>query len=319
MRRAFLVAFVIGSQIFAQNSSEERAAWNKPVKPFRIIGNIYYVGVQGASAFLITTSKGAILLDGGFAETAPLIEKSISDLGMRMSDVKVLLNSHAHYDHCGGLTELKRRSGAKMIASAGDSAVSNGRRQLNCVDKVRSFAPAEVDRVIADNETVELGGTVLTAHLTPGHTKGCTTWSTPVSAAGKTYQVVFYCSTTVAGNRLVHNAEYPNIVSDYERTFAKLRKLTCDVFLAPHGSLFHLDEKMAAAARGQADAFVDPTELRKYVDESEREFREELAKQRASAGYSSRNTAAGSARAARRAGIQQATRTAAPITETAAK
>jgi metallo-beta-lactamase class B len=265
----------------AQSSPEERAAWNQPLKPFRIVGNVYYVGVQGVSAFLVTTPEGHILLDGGFLETAPLIERSISDLGFRLKDVKCLLNSHAHYDHCGGLTELKKRSGGKMIASVGDSAASDGRRRLNCSDPARPLAPVEVDRVIADRETVQLGGTVLTAHLTPGHTKGCTTWTTPVTTEGKTYQVVFYCSTTVV-DRLVNNRAYPNIGADYEQTFATLRHLPCDVFLAPHGSFFHRDDKLAAMQKGRKDAFVDPTELQKFVEESERAFRQELAKQQAS-------------------------------------
>ncbi len=238
-RNTLLVLLAVGPQLIAQINPQERAAWNRPVTPFRIIGNVYYVGVQGVSAFLVTTPEGNILLDGGFPETAPLIEKSISDLGFRLADVKFLLNSHAHYDHCGGLTELKRRSGATMIASEGDSTASKGNRQLNCSDNQRSFTPVKVDRVIADNETVHLGGVVLTAHLTPGHTKGCTTWTMPATADGRTYQVVFYCSTSVVG-RLVGNRAYPNIVSDYEQTFAKLRRLPCGVFLGPHGSFFHL-------------------------------------------------------------------------------
>ena len=167
-----------------------------------------------------------------------------------------------------------------MIASAGDSAVSNGRRRLSCSDPAKPLAPVEVDRVIADRETVRLGGTILTAHLTPGHTKGCTTWTMPVATEGKTYQVVFYCSTSVV-DRLVNNRAYPNIASDYEHTFAKLRHLPCDVFLAPHGSFFRRDDKLAAIQQGRKDAFVDPTELQKFVDESASAFRQELAKQQA--------------------------------------
>ena len=269
--------------MIAQSIPAERASWNRPVEPFRIVGNIYYVGAQGLSAFLVTTPEGNILLDGGFPETAPLIEKSISRLGFRLRDVKFLLNSHAHYDHCGGLTELKKRSGARMVASEADSRVSNGGRELNSSDREHSFPPVEVDRIIADNETIRLGEAVLTAHLTPGHTKGCTTWTMPAAAGDKTYQVVFYCSTTVAGNRLVNNREYRAIASDYEQTFAKLRHLPCDVFLAPHGSQFHLDDKRAASQRGRKDAFADRAELQKYVSESERDIRWELARQQASA------------------------------------
>src|SRR5262249_6079486 len=143
-----------------------------------------------------------------------------------------------------------------------------------------SFTPAIVDRAIADGETLELGGVALMARLTPGHTKGCTTWTMKTSSGARTYHVVFYCSTTVAGNRLVRNPEYPDIASDYEKTFATLRRLPCDVFLAPHGSFFHRDEKIVALHRGQKDAFVDSGELKRYIAQSEASFRQELTEQR---------------------------------------
>jgi metallo-beta-lactamase class B len=237
-RIASLALLAIGPQLVAQQTPEERVSWNRPFKPFNIVGNIYYVGVQGVSAFLITTPQGSILLDGGFPESAPLIEKNISDLGFRLQDVKFLLNSHAHYDHCGGLTELKKRSGAIMIASAGDSTASTGIRRLNCADDERSFPD------------------------------------------GKTHHVVFYCSTTVAANKLVNNPDDPNIVADYQETFAKPKRLPCDVFLGPHSGFFNRDAKLAAIQRGQKDAFIDPNELQKYVKQSERDFRKELAQQK---------------------------------------
>ena len=287
MKRFALLAVIASNlQVRAQENATQRASWNEPVKPFRVAGNVYHVGVAGVTAFLITTPAGSILLDGGFLETAPLIERNIETLGLRLQDVRLLLNSHAHYDHCGGLTELKKRSGAKLVASAGDSESFHGRRKLTClpsrssrIPSDDSFSPPDVDRVIGNNESVELGGVKLTAHLTPGHTRGCTTWT--MKTSGDTiYNVLFYCSTTVAGNRLVNNREYPNIVSDYEKTFAKLRSLQCDVFLAPHGSLFHRDEKIELLEAGRKDAFVNSDDLKAYVDESERAFREELARQR---------------------------------------
>jgi metallo-beta-lactamase class B len=250
------------------------------VKPFRIIGNVYYVGVEGVAAYLITTPEGSILLDGGFEESAPLIAKSVADLGFRISDVKYLLNSHAHYDHCGGLAALKKLSGARMVASQGDNAAL---RSGQFKGKEVLSPPVQVDRVIRDREMVALGGSVLTAHLTPGHTPGCTTWSLPVTDHGKTFQVVFYCSTTVAANNLVTNRATPRIVSDYEHSFAVLRELPCDVFLAPHPSFFHRDDKLTQLAAGRWDAFVDPGELRKFVDQSQQDFEHELAQQRAAA------------------------------------
>jgi len=270
-----------GACLFAQRDSSERAEWNRPFPPFCIIGNVYYVGVAGVTSFLITTAQGHILLDGGFPETAPLIEKNVATLGFRIRDVKILLNSHAHYDHCGGLAELKRLSGAEMVASRADAEVLESGRISFEGWKNSGFPPVKVDRVIADGETVPLGDAVLTANLTPGHTKGCTTWTMPVLDAGKTHHVVFFCSTSVPGYRLVSNPKYPQIASDYERTFARLRQLPCDVFLAPHGGFFHLDEKRPRLAKGGANPFVDPTEFRAFLDNSERDFERELKKQQA--------------------------------------
>lgn len=270
--RIFL-AFALCSIGFAQSNGDQRAAWNQPIKPFRIIGNIYYVGAANVSSFYIRTPQGAILLDGGLPETAPLIEKSIAELGFSIKDVKFLLNSHAHFDHCGGLAELKKASGAQMVASQRDAPVLNAAQ-----GGLGTFPAVHVDRIIADHETVQLGGVTLTAHITPGHTKGCTTWTMPVSESGKTYQVVFYCSTSVV-DKLVNNSDYPAIVSDYMRSFAELKKIPCDVFLAPHAGFFNLDEKRKQLDAGKLDAFVDPTEMQKYVDQSEQEFRKELKDQ----------------------------------------
>jgi metallo-beta-lactamase class B len=265
-----LLVFALCSLGLAQSNAERRAEWNQPVKPFKIIGNVYYVGAH-VSSFYIKTPAGAILLDGGLSETAPLIEKSIAELGFSMKDVKILLNSHAHYDHCGGLAELKKKSGARMVASELDAPILNsGQGQFG------AFPPVHVDRTIKDGGTVELGGVTLTAHLTPGHTKGCTTWTMPVTDSGKTYQVVFYCSTSVV-DKLVHNRNYPNIVSDYEHSFAELRGMPCDVFLGPHAEFFHLEEKRKELENGKLNAFVDPGEMQKYVDQSDRAFHRQLA------------------------------------------
>lgn len=164
MRILFLL--LLCSIGFAQSSADQRAQWNQPVKPFRVIGNIYYVGAANVSSFYIKTPQGAILLDGSLPETAQLIEKSIVQLGFSMKDVKFLLNSHAHYDHCGGLAELKRKSGARMIASAPDARVL-----ASAKGGAGPFPAVHVDRLIADHQTVQLGGITLTAHVTSGHTK----------------------------------------------------------------------------------------------------------------------------------------------------
>jgi metallo-beta-lactamase class B len=284
LRARFLAAFILAAtSLIAQRSQSQRAAWNKPFPPFRIVGNIYYVGASGVSSFLITTPKGDILLDGGLPETAPQIEDNVRKLGFRIRDVRYLLNSHAHFDHAGGLAALKRASGAQLIASEGDSATLTSGHQVSYGpgQSDTHFPAVAVAKLIRDGESITLAGTTLTAHLTPGHTRGCTNWSMPVTEAGKTYQVVFYCSTSVAGNLLVHNRKYPQIEADYRASFAKLRSLPCDVFLGPHPEFFRLEEKVHRLQAGGLNPFIDPGELHRFIDQSERDFEDEVARQRA--------------------------------------
>jgi metallo-beta-lactamase class B len=269
----FVVALA-SSVGMAQQSDSQRAAWNQPVEPFTIIGNVHYVGAAGVSAFLITTTSGSILLDGGLPETAPLIAQNIETLGFKVADVKYLLNSHAHFDHAGGLAELRRRSKADVVASAQDAGA------------LRAGGPAmpavEVDRIIKSGDTVTLGSATVVAHVTAGHTKGCTTWTTTVSEGGRQYTVLFHCSTSVV-DRLVDNAAYPDIVNDYERTFAALRSMKADVFLGAHPMFFDLEAKRARRTAGGPNPFVDPSELGRFVERSEQQFRAELKKQRSEA------------------------------------
>ncbi len=266
-----LLFWAVASLAAAQSSVSQSAAWNRPAAPFRIAGNLYYAGAEGVSSFPIVTPAGSILLDGGLPETAPQIEKNIAALGFRLADVKYLLNSHAHFDHAGGLAQLKRDSGAQLIASRADAAVI-------AAGQGRDLPAVRVDRVVADGGKVELGGAVMTAVLTPGHTKGCTTWTMPVSAEGKIYNVVFYCSTSVV-DRLKGNRAYPRIISDYRRSFEVLAKLPCDVFLGPHPEFFHMDEKRAKLAAGGPNPFIDPNEMQVYVEKSRRDFERQVEKQ----------------------------------------
>jgi metallo-beta-lactamase class B len=263
-----VVAAAVG--LSAQQDSNERAAWNQPFEPFRLIGNIHYVGAAGVSAFLIVTPEGAILLDGALPETASQISRHIVTLGFRVGDVKYLLNSHAHFDHAGGLAELKRLTGARFVASRGDApALKAGGPDMPAI---------AVDQVVDDGDTVRLGETLLTAHITPGHTKGCTTWATTTVEGGATYRVVFYCSTSIV-DRLVGNTGYPNIVADYERTFAAIRKIPSDVFLANHPAFFRMAQKRTRMIQGGPNPFVDPAEMGRFVEDSERQFRAALAKE----------------------------------------
>lgn len=259
------------------------ASWSAPTPPFRIADNLYYVGTEGISVFLITTPRGHILIDGAMPGSDRTIEASIKALGFKVSDVKILLNTHAHFDHAAGLAGLKRDTGARMIASAADRKALETGTYLGFEEvKALDFDPVKVDQVIGDGQKVSLGGMVLTAHITPGHTAGCTTWTFPVKVDGKVRQVLLYCSTSVALNRLVNKArgpQYPGIVSDYQKTFARLKTMKADIFLAPHNEQFDLDAKRARLKAGVPNPFIDPTELARTVAASEADFQRDLAKQ----------------------------------------
>ena len=281
MKRLAVLAALVAMP--AQAQAQSPAAWTTPTEPFKIAGNLYYVGTAGIGAYLITTPQGHILIDGAMPGSAKDIEASITKLGFAPSEVKVLLNTHAHFDHAGGLAELKRDTGAKLAASAGDKiALETGKYPGSEEVKAFDFAPVKVDRALEDGEKLSMGGIALTAHLTPGHSAGCTTWTFPVMIDGVSRQAMIYCSTSVAANRLVSKTkgpQYPGIVADYEQSFAKLKTMKADVFLAPHAEQFGMTEKRAALAAGGPNPFIDPGLLQKTVAASEKAFREELAKQ----------------------------------------
>ena len=241
------------------------------------------MGTEGISVFLITTPKGHIVIDGAMPGSDKTIEASIKALGFKVSDVKILLNTHAHFDHAAGLAGLKRDTGARMIASAADRKALETGTYLGFEEvKALDFDPVKVDQVIGDGEKISLGGMVLTAHLTPGHTAGCTTWTFPVKVEGKVRQALLYCSTSVALNRLVNKArgpQYPGIVDDYRKTFIKLKAMKADIFLAPHNEQFDLDAKRAKLKAGGRNPFVDPAELARTIAASEADFNHDLAKQ----------------------------------------
>ncbi|HKU76050.1 MAG TPA: subclass B3 metallo-beta-lactamase [Pyrinomonadaceae bacterium] len=263
-------------------ADETSRSWNQPVKPFRIIGNLYYVGAYDVSSFLIVTSEGHILLDSGLVETVPQIQKNVVQLGFRLEDVKVLINSHAHYDHAGGLALLKRLTGAKLMASEADAALlaAGGKGDPNFGDRF-VYEPVKADRILHDGDKVELGGVTMVARLTPGHTKGNTTWTMTVNDGGKQYNVVFAGSASVPGYKLVDNPNYPGIVADYERTFQVLKSLPCDIFLGPHGNFFDLITKSKLLEQGnKSNPFIDPQGYKRYIEDTEKTFRKELERQR---------------------------------------
>lgn len=273
----FSFSLLCPATINAQADAESRS-WNQPVKPFRIIGNIYYVGASDVTSYLIVTPKGHILLDSGFVETVPQIQQNIAQLGFKLRDVKILINSHAHYDHAGGLAKLKQLTGAKLMVSEADATLlaAGGKNDFAFGDKF-TYPPVKADKLLRDGDQVELGGVKLVAHMTPGHTRGSTTWTMKVEASGKEYDVVFAGSTSAPGYQLANNAKYPTIADDYARTFRVLRSLPCDVFLAPHGMFFSLKEKSKLLAEGkEPNPFIDPDRYKTYLDDSEAEFKNKL-------------------------------------------
>jgi metallo-beta-lactamase class B len=275
---AFLVAISDGS------SGQTPPDWTEPFPPFRIAGNLYYVGSKGLANYLITTPQGHILINSDLEANVPLIEASIAKLGFKFSDVKILLINHAHWDHDAGSAQVKQLTGAKYMVMEGDVPVveSGGKADFQYgSDPAMQYPPARVDRVLHDGDKVTLGDAVLEAHLTPGHTKGNTTWTLAVRDGDKTYNAVIIGSPNVnPGYKLVNNARYPTIAEDYERTFRVLKSLPCDLFLGAHGSYFGLGEKYASMKAGASNSFVDPKGCAAFIAQKETEFRSELAKQK---------------------------------------
>ena len=260
-----------------------RAEWNQPVEPFCVVGNVYYVGASSVSSFLVTTEEGHILLDTGFAETVPLVEASVKKLGFKMEDIKLLLASHAHYDHAGGVAIVKQRTGARFQVNPAEAPMfeRGGKKDFAFGDQY-AFPPVTPDGVLRDGEEVRLGDSTVTAHFTPGHTKGCTSYSFKVRENDQDYDVVFGCSTTAPDYRLIANKAYPEIIDDFKKTFAKLRSLPCDVFLGGHSWEFGLSEKLSALRAGATqNPFIDPGTLPEMLDRRQAAFRKQLTEQSA--------------------------------------
>ena len=279
--RSLILSLAFAGNLFPQNEP----AWTEPFPPHRVIGNISYVGTRGLASFLVTTSEGHILINSGFESSVPLIRQSIEKLGFRFSDVKILLISHAHWDHCAGSALVKDLTGAKYMVMDADAPEieAGGKGDFQYGDSPNSlYKPTKVDRVLHDGDQVKLGDAVLTAHLTPGHTKGCTTWTMTAREGGKIYNVVVVGSPNVnPGYKLVNNLLYPQIAEDYERTFRVLKSLPCDVFLGAHGNYYGMEAKFARINEGGANPFIDPDGYIRYVAEREHAFQAELKKQEA--------------------------------------
>lgn len=277
--RSLIIVLLFAGSLFAQETPD----WAQPFPPHHIIGNIYYVGSQGLASYLITTPQGHILINSNLAKSVPLIRESVEKLGFRFSDIKILLISHAHWDHCAGSAAVKELTGAKYMVMDADvpEIEAGGKGNFQYGDSLTSrYEPTKVDRVLRDGDEVKLGDTVLVAHLTPGHTKGTTTWTMKAREADKTYNVVIIGSPNVnAGYKLVNNALYPQIADDYARMFRILKLLPADVFLGAHGNYYGMEAKFARMKEGGPNPFIDPDGYKSYVAEREHAFRAELAKQ----------------------------------------
>jgi metallo-beta-lactamase class B len=275
-----VVALALGQAAFAQNN----AAWTTPIKPFRIAEGLYYVGSQDLASYLVVTPQGNILINSSLESSPALIKQSVEQLGFKYTDIKILLISHAHWDHDAGSARVIKETGAKYMVMDGDVPVveSGGTKDFAYGDS--PYPKAKVDRVLHDGDDVKLGGTVLVAHKTPGHTRGCTTWTMKVKQNGKTLDAVIVGSWNVnPGFRLVDKpqraASYPGIADDYRKTFALLKKLPCDIFLGAHGAYFNMLDKIAKSAQAGESVWIDPEGYQASVAEREKAFETELQKQ----------------------------------------
>jgi metallo-beta-lactamase class B len=255
----------------------------QPVEPFRIAGNLYYVGANDATSFLITGPEGHVLLDGGYPGTAPMIMASVAKLGFDIGDVRVLLNSDPHRDHAGGLAALQKASGAELWASeASAGSIASGGDDPDIFLPLRAliwvgitgYPSARVDHRFKDGDTIRVGPIAMTAHVTGGHTRGCTSWSFTVRDGARDLNVVSVCSLVTLGI-----LRYPGQREDFERTFRVLRSLPADIWVTEHGRLFGRYRKFAAraTARNSADPFIDPEGYRAFIDAAEAEFRRGVA------------------------------------------
>jgi len=280
-RAVCAVAFLaVASGLRAQQNPD----WTTPFPPFKIMGNLYYVGSKGLANYLVVTPQGLILINSDLEANVPLIKASIEKLGFKFSDIKILLISHAHWDHDAASATIKRMTGAKyMVMDADVPVVESGGKSdfFYGSDTTTLYTPTTVDRVLHDGNQVALGGAVLIAHKTPGHTKGCTTWSMWVGEGDKSYNAVIVGSPNVnAGYKLVGNAEYPDIAKDFEKTFKVMKKLQADIFLGAHGAYFDLETKYAKVKEGSPSPFIDPEGYKAFVADREQAYLKELARQR---------------------------------------
>jgi len=282
-RSQFLIAILLllGCSLA---SAQDTSKWTQPFPPHQIAGKLYYVGSRDLASYLITTPEGHVLINSSLEESVPLIRASVEALGFKFTDIRILLISHAHSDHCAGSAEIVKQTGAKYWVTEQDAdTVENGGAKKARVGKgdYTQFPPAKVDRRLKDGEEVKLGDAVLVAHRTPGHTRGCTTWTMQVMDNGKALNAVIIGSPNVnPGYVLVGNKNYPAIATDYETTFQVLKALPVDLFLGAHGGYYGMEAKHARLGTGKENPFIDPAGYLRYVQDRENAFRAEWEKQK---------------------------------------
>jgi metallo-beta-lactamase class B len=273
---SFLAIFLFSQHVFAYPMPN-------PFPPFKIAENLYYVGTDDLASYLVVTPKGNILINSDLEANVPMIKNSIEKLGFKFADTKILLISHAHLDHAAGSKLIKEQTKATyMVMDADVSTVQSGGKSdfFYSNDPTMYFPPCKVDKVLHDGDQVKLGGTVLTAHLTPGHTKGCTTWTMETVDHDKKYLVVIVGSVNVnPGYKLFHNPTYPNMAQDFEHSLKFLKSLPCDIFLGAHAEYFSLKKKYALLNQSKMNPFIDPEGYKKHIAQKEQDFLKEFTKQ----------------------------------------
>lgn len=253
--------------------------WNHPFKPFQIIGNLYYVGTNNLACYIIKTNAGLILLDTAMQESGPIVRGNIEALGFKLKDIKIMLASHAHFDHVAGHADMKAATGAKVYATKADAEImeSGGKKGFH---PVGDYKPVKVDKILKDGETVRLGGVAMTAHITPGHTEGNTAWTMKVTENGKTYNVVFTSSMSInPGVKMVNNPTWAGVAEAYAKSFAKLKTLPCDVFLGPHAPFFNMEAKVKRLG-SQPNPFIDSQGFRDFIAMNEKNYRDQIQRER---------------------------------------
>jgi metallo-beta-lactamase class B len=268
------------------NLAQSAAAMKEPFPPFHIIGNINYVGSKGISCYLITTPAGEILIDTGYPDMAEQIEGNIQKLGYKLSDVKIIIDSHSHIDHAGGIAAVKAATGATLMSVAEDAVYleSGGHNDVLFGDR-NLFPAVKVDRVLHDGEAITLGGVTLTPHLTPGHTPGNTTWTMVTEDKGKSYNVVFWVFVSLFPNAsLKGTPSYPNMGADVAKTMKVIPTIKCDVFLGSNSSFFNMEQKHDALMKGaDPNPFIDPQGCKEFVERAEASYQAALQRDQAAA------------------------------------